>query len=99
MSVLTLPTRSSSARSGTTAQAEKTTLAQAHSHDVFTISHIHETCDSVLAQRLYDLGFREETQVECIRRAPLGSPIMFRVCDTDICLRASQAKLIHAELN
>lgn len=74
------------------------TLADAKTQQTFTIQAISESCDQALANRLFDLGFREDTSVQCIRRAPLGSPIMFRVCDTDICLRASQAKFISANL-
>lgn len=70
------------------------TLAQARSQQCFTIAGFCETADSTIAQRLHDLGFREGATVECLRRAPLGSPLMFRVCDTDICLRKQQAALI-----
>lgn len=74
--------------------AKSATLAQARSQQCFTVAGFCENADSVVAQRLHDLGFREGATVECIRRAPLGSPLMFRVCDTDICLRKQQAALI-----
>lgn len=82
-----------------TANAEPQTLADARSQQMFTVNSISETCDTALANRLFDLGFRENANIQCIRRAPLGSPIMFRVCDTDICLRASQAKFISAQIS
>lgn len=80
------------------AETQPQTLADAQAQQTFTIKTISEACDQTLANRLFDLGFRENASIQCIRRAPLGSPIMFRVCDTDICLRASQAKFISAHL-
>lgn len=77
-----------------TLSAAQTTLAQARSQQCFTIKGFCDNADSTIAQRLHDLGFREGVTVECLRRAPLGSPLMFRVCDTDICLRKQQAALI-----
>ncbi len=78
---------------------EYSTLAAARARDVVKISTISEDCPAELAQRLYDLGFRENATVECVRCAPMGSPLMFRVCDTDLCLRKAQAKfvLLHSE--
>jgi ferrous iron transport protein A len=50
--------------------------------------------DSAVANRLHDLGFRPASRVEVIRRAPLGDPTIYRVQDTELCIRRRQAQLI-----
>lgn len=50
-----------------------------------------------LARRLFDLGFRPGITVDCLRRAPLGSPTVYRVGETDICLRRGEAAHIRVE--
>ena len=49
---------------------------------------------SALASRLAQLGFRSAAQVDVIRRAPLGDPTIYRVQDTELCLRRREAQLI-----
>ncbi|HXB85531.1 FeoA family protein [Mycobacterium sp.] len=49
---------------------------------------------SVVANRLRQLGFRAAAQVDVIRRAPLGDPTIYRVQDTELCLRRREARLI-----
>ncbi|MDY3049095.1 MAG: FeoA family protein [Rothia sp. (in: high G+C Gram-positive bacteria)] len=77
------------------AKAGRPTLADARPEDSFCIAGFCPSADPILCQRLQDLGFRVGCTVQCLRRAPLGSPLMFRVCDTDLCLRKEQAALIH----
>lgn len=50
-----------------------------------------------VAGRLFDLGFRPGIAVDCLRRAPLGSPAVYRVGETDICLRRREAAHIRVE--
>ncbi len=45
-----------------------------------------------VARRLRDIGFRADTPVTCLRRAPLGSPTIYRVGESDVCLRRSEAQ-------
>lgn len=47
-----------------------------------------------LAQRMRCLGFEPGAEVTTVRRAPLGDPVVYRVCDAEICLRASEASRI-----
>ena len=47
-----------------------------------------------IASRLEQLGFRARAQVDVIRRAPLGDPTIYRVQDTELCLRRREAQLI-----
>ena len=49
---------------------------------------------SAVASRLVQLGFRARAQVDVIRRAPLGDPTIYRVQDTELCLRRREAQLI-----
>jgi ferrous iron transport protein A len=44
--------------------------------------------------RLQHLGFRPAARVEVIRRAPLGDPTIYRVQDTELCIRRREARLI-----
>ena len=50
--------------------------------------------DPVIANRLGQLGFRASAHVDVIRRAPLGDPTIYRVHDTELCLRRREAQLI-----
>jgi Fe2+ transport system protein FeoA len=43
-------------------------------------------------RRLCDLGFVPETEIEVVRRAPLGDPIAYEVRGTRLCLRRSEAR-------
>lgn len=47
-----------------------------------------------VANRLGQLGFRVQARVDVIRRAPLGDPTIYRVQDTELCLRRREARLI-----
>lgn len=49
---------------------------------------------SSTASRLQQLGFRPSAEVDVIRRAPLGDPTIYRVQDTELCLRRREARLI-----
>jgi ferrous iron transport protein A len=49
---------------------------------------------AAVASRLGQLGFRATAEVDVIRRAPLGDPTIYRVQDTELCLRRSEAQLI-----
>jgi ferrous iron transport protein A len=48
----------------------------------------------VIAKRLGQLGFRANARVDVVRRAPLGDPTIYRVHDTELCLRRREAQLI-----
>lgn len=50
--------------------------------------------DGPLVRRLQDLGLRVGETVEFVRKAPLGDPIVFRVCDYELCLRRRDASLV-----
>jgi ferrous iron transport protein A len=59
-----------------------------------TIVGVAPSASSVVAGRLRQLGFRTASDVEVIRRAPLGDPTVYRVQDTELCLRRREARLI-----
>lgn len=44
-----------------------------------------------IARRLGDLGMRRGARVEVIRRAPLGDPTVFELCDYQLCLRQTES--------
>lgn len=47
-----------------------------------------------VAARLADLGFHAGATVERVRTAPLGDPTVYRVAETEVCLRRAQAGCI-----
>ena len=47
-----------------------------------------------LARRLEDLGLVPGSDVVVLRRAPLGDPVVYRVCDYELCLRRAQAQWV-----
>nr|WP_320012558.1 FeoA family protein [uncultured Desulfobulbus sp.] len=50
-----------------------------------------------IRQRLLDLGFVPESEIDVIRRAPLGDPIQCKVADYNVTLRNAEAALIEVE--
>lgn len=71
-----------------------TVLAQLSPGQRATIVGVVAAASPVVAGRLRQLGFRPESGVEVIRRAPMGDPTIYRVQDTELCLRRREAKLI-----
>lgn len=53
--------------------------------------------EGAIRQRLLDLGFVSEAEVNMIRRAPLGDPIQCKVANYNVVLRKSEAALIEIE--
>ena len=58
------------------------------------IDAVEDALDPVVRRRLGALGFRPGEQVTCLRRAPMGCPILFRVCGAEVCLRKEQARSV-----
>ena len=50
-----------------------------------------------ILRRLMELGFVPGTQVELVRRAPMGDPIELRIRDTHFSLRRSEANRIDVD--
>ncbi|MGV0991505.1 MAG: FeoA family protein [Mycobacterium sp.] len=49
------------------------------------------------ARRLFDLGLVPGIEVTMVRRAPMRDPVIFRVGDYEIALRATQSRCIHVQ--
>ena len=58
--------------------------------------HCHHATGA-MRQRLLDLGFVPQANIDVIRRAPLGDPIECRVANYKVTLRNSEAALIEVE--
>jgi ferrous iron transport protein A len=56
----------------------------------------HHSCGGV-RQRLLDLGFIPESDVDVIRPAPFGDPIQCKIANYHVTLRKSEASLIEVE--
>lgn len=74
-----------------------TVLAQLAPGERARIVGMIPEASAVLAGRLRQLGFRPASEVEVIRRAPLGDPTIYRVQNTELCLRRREARLIEIE--
>jgi ferrous iron transport protein A len=61
-----------------------------HATIVGTVSQ----ANPAVANRLGQLGFRARARVDVVRRAPLGDPTVYRIQDTELCLRRREAELI-----
>ncbi|WP_165860349.1 FeoA family protein [Kocuria tytonicola] len=70
------------------------TLCDVKPGEIACIALVEDALDPVVRRRLGALGFREGEQVTCLRRAPMGSPILFRVCGAEVCLRKEQARSV-----
>ncbi|HHV06469.1 MAG TPA: ferrous iron transport protein A [Anaerolineaceae bacterium] len=51
-----------------------------------------------LRQRILDMGILRGTELEMIKKAPLGDPIEFKVKGYDLSLRQSEASLVEVEV-
>lgn len=69
-------------------------LAQLVPGQQATIVGVVPHASSAVASRLWQLGFRPTARVAVIRRAPLGDPTIYRVQDTELCIRGREARLI-----
>ena len=52
-----------------------------------------------LLKRVYDLGFLPEVEIECVQKAPSGSPVAFSIKRSIIALRKNDADMIFCEKN
>ena len=69
-------------------------LAQLAPGQQATIVGLMPHANPAVASRLRQLGFRPTTRVDVIRRAPLGDPTIYRILDTELCLRSREARLV-----
>ncbi|MBY0441703.1 MAG: ferrous iron transport protein A [Mycobacteriaceae bacterium] len=71
-----------------------TPLAELAPGQQATILGVARHATATVANRLRQLGFRSAATITVIRRAPLGDPTIYRVQDTELCLRRTEAQLI-----
>ncbi|OBA58270.1 iron transporter FeoA [Mycobacterium sp. 1100029.7] len=83
-----------SARDADGISGSPTVLAQLNPGARATIVGVAPAASTAVAGRLRQLGFRPASDVEVIRRAPMGDPTIYRVQDTELCLRRREARLI-----
>lgn len=69
-------------------------LAQLAPGQQATIVGLTAQANPAVAGRLRQLGFRPNSRVDVIRRAPLGDPTIYRVQDTELCIRRREARLV-----
>ncbi len=66
--------------------------------EVAEAADAHTPGDDPIARRLDDLGVRKGTQIEVIRRAPLGDPTIYELCNYQLCLRRTESARIRVRL-
>ena len=59
------------------------------------ITHVDEGLEPSVQHRLRLLGFCEGRKVTYVRRAFWFGPMIFQVCDVNMCIRSQQAGRIH----
>lgn len=69
-------------------------LAQLAPGQRATVVGLAPQADPAVGRRLHQLGFRPTARVDVIRRAPLGDPTIYRIHDTELCIRRREARLI-----
>jgi ferrous iron transport protein A len=52
------------------------------------------TLDGIIRRRIMDMGITPGVLVHCVRKSPAGDPIAFKVRNTVIALRSSDARFI-----
>ncbi len=72
------------------------TLDQLEPGQIATIKKLNHD-DPVRLGRLLEMGLIEDTEIEMIRRAPMGDPIEYRLEDYCLSLRIADAKLVEIE--
>ena len=59
-----------------------------------TIEDIATDCADHISHRLRMLGFGRGREITKVRQAPFGGPMVFHVCDVQMCLRRAPADMI-----
>ena len=73
------------------------TLADLHRGQSARVIGYADGVESSTARRLFDLGLVPGIEVVVVRRAPMRDPIIYRVGDYEIALRAAQSRGIYVE--
>lgn len=69
-------------------------LSKLHCDQHAVITSFLDGTDESIMHRLALLGFAPGREITLVRQAPLGGPMVFRVCGAEMCLRQAQAELI-----
>jgi ferrous iron transport protein A len=86
-----------SARNADRFSGSPTVLAQLSPGERARIVGVAPATSPAVAGRLRQLGFRQASDVEVIRRSPMGDPTIYRVQDTELALRRREARLIEVD--
>lgn len=92
------PTATRDADPTATGELRTVSLSSLRCGQTGTICGIAEQCHESVCHRLRLLGFSSGREVVKVRQAPLGGPMVFRVCDAQMCLRKAQADSIMVRL-
>lgn len=75
------------------------TLADLRQGQRATVVGYGDEVEPSAARRLFDLGLAPGVEVTMVRRAPLRDPVIYRVGDYEIALRAAQTRSIHVDIH
>jgi ferrous iron transport protein A len=69
-------------------------LSALRTGDQAQVARLADSLPPAVRRRLHDLGVVAGTSVTCVRRAPFGSPVVYRLGETDLCLRRALADAV-----
>lgn len=81
----------------TTAAAAPFPLSSLRVGEAAWVVSVVDDLGPTVCRRLADLGFLAETPVQCLRKAPFGSPVVYCVGETELCMRGDLADCVMVE--
>ena len=72
---------------------KKLTLNSLDVGDSATVLYIEKNCR--MRERLFDLGFAQNTKIFCVGQSPFGNPKAYKIRGTVIALRNEDAQSVH----
>lgn len=80
-----------------TTETPLVTLRDLVAGDHARVLGIADHLEPAACRRLADLGFSTDTPVQCLRKAPWGSPVVYCIGETELCLRGDLASCVLVE--
>ena len=59
-----------------------------------TVARVHSICDSVVSNRLMEMGFYPDQKLEILGKAPFGDPLAVRIGNSTVMLRLTEAQCV-----
>jgi Fe2+ transport system protein FeoA len=69
-------------------------LSQLSLHQKGILEHLCNDCPALMKKKLLSLGFVKGTNIQVVRKTPLGCPIEIELAGLRFCLRKTEAQCI-----